>query len=91
MDSKKVIRISRDWVTGRAVVDGHTVTCTTSRPILKRIPEGKRLCATFWPWTTLATPLRARRCSIGAILIAGRVHPFLDKQIKLLETFADQA
>ncbi|HEU4479411.1 MAG TPA: GAF domain-containing protein, partial [Pyrinomonadaceae bacterium] len=42
--------------------------------------------------TVLATPLLREEVSIGAILVLRReVRPFSDKQIKLLETFADQA
>jgi len=42
--------------------------------------------------TTLATPLLREGVPIGAIFIRRtEVRPFSDKQIKLLETFADQA
>ena len=42
--------------------------------------------------TMLATPLLRHGASIGAIMIRRtEVRPFSDKQIKLLETFADQA
>ncbi len=42
--------------------------------------------------TALVTPLLREGVAIGAILIRRtEVHPFSDKQIKLLETFADQA
>ena len=42
--------------------------------------------------TTLATPLLREGVALGAILIRRmEVRPFSEKQIKLLETFADQA
>src|SRR6185436_14108163 len=42
--------------------------------------------------TVLVTPLLQKGTAVGAILIRRReVRPFSDRQIKLLETFADQA
>ena len=42
--------------------------------------------------TVLATPLLREGVAIGAIMIRRmEVQPFTDKQIKLLESFADQA
>jgi len=87
------IRISRDWVTGRAVVDGHTVHVhDLAADSENEFPEGKDFARRFGHRTTLATPLVREGVPIGAILIRReKVHPFSDKQIKLLETFADQA
>jgi GAF domain-containing protein len=54
--------------------------------------EGKDYARRFGHRTTLATPLLRKGVPLGAILIRrGEVRPFSDKQIKLLETFADQA
>ena len=55
-------------------------------------PEGKAWMNRFGFRTVLATPLLSESVAIGAIVIRRmEVRPFTDKQIKLLETFADQA
>ena len=55
-------------------------------------PESKALHQISGSRTILATPLLRESVSIGAIMIRRtEVRPFTDKQIKLLETFADQA
>ena len=65
-------------------------TSTTFRPpkLNFHVPRGIALGLR----TVLATPLLHGGVAIGAIQIRRReVRPFSDKQIKLLETFADQA
>jgi signal transduction histidine kinase len=85
--------VSRDWVTGRAVVDRRTIHV----PDLAAEPEGeyplgKQLAKLGGHRTTLATPLLREGVPLGAILIRRlEVRPFADKQMKLLETFAAQA
>ncbi|HEU4345730.1 MAG TPA: ATP-binding protein, partial [Candidatus Binatia bacterium] len=55
-------------------------------------PEGKAAVNRFGFRTVLATPLLRESVAIGAIAIRRmEVRPFTDSQIKLLETFADQA
>ena len=55
-------------------------------------PEGMILQRRFGHRTILATPLLREGVAIGTITIRRtEVHPFTDNQIKLLETFADQA
>jgi PAS domain S-box-containing protein len=55
-------------------------------------PEGSRDAKREGHHTTLATPLLREGIPIGVILIRRwEIRPFNDKQIALLETFADQA
>jgi GAF domain-containing protein/anti-sigma regulatory factor (Ser/Thr protein kinase) len=85
--------VERGWVTGRAVVDRRTVhvhdllaEADSEYPIAKASQRviGHR--------TTLATPLLREGVPLGAILIRRmEVRPFSERQIRLLETFADQA
>jgi signal transduction histidine kinase/dihydroneopterin aldolase len=84
--------ISRDWVTGRAVVDRSTIHIGDLQTAHQDFPEGAAYAKQYGHRTTLATPLLREGVPIGAILIRRmEVRPFSDKQVKLLETFADQA
>jgi GAF domain-containing protein len=84
--------ISRGIVTGRAILDRRTVHVEDiAADVEKEFPGAKPL-QTTGQHTTLATPLLREGVPIGAILIRRlEVRPFSDKQIKLLETFADQS
>jgi PAS domain S-box-containing protein len=85
--------INRGWVTGRSVVDRrtthvHDLTAESEA----EYPIGRETQRQTGHRTTLATPLLREGQPLGAILIRRtEVRPFSDKQIKLLETFADQA
>src|SRR4029453_7072108 len=85
--------INRNWVTGRAVVDRRAVHVDDlASEAQNEFPEGRDYAQRFGHRTTLATPLLREGLPVGAILIRrGEVRPFSEKQIKLLETFADQA
>ena len=83
--------INRDWVSGRAVVD--------RRPIHVRdlataddFPLGRQIAEQLGHRTTLAIPLLRDDETAGCILLRRLiVDDFTDKQIALLQTFADQA
>jgi GAF domain-containing protein len=85
--------ISRGWVTGRSVVDRMTIHVhDLAAESEAEFPVGRETQELFGHRTTLATPLLREGQPLGAILIRRmEVRPFSDKQVKLLETFADQA
>src|SRR6516165_8388649 len=82
--------INRDWVAGRAVVDRCTIHVADLQASQNDFPEGTAYAKQYGHRTILATPLLREGASIGAILIRRmEVQPFSNKQIKLLEAFAD--
>ena len=84
--------ISRDWVSGRAVVDGATVHVTDLSIAEGDFPQGAEYAKQMGHRTTLATPLLRGTTAIGVLLIRRlEVRPFTNKEIELLKTFADQA
>src|SRR5262249_5932622 len=87
------IAVNRATVSGRAVVERHTVHVHDLAAELEtEFPESRPYQERWGFRTTLATPLLREGIPIGAIFIRRtEVRPFTDKQIKLLETFADQA
>jgi two-component system NtrC family sensor kinase len=84
--------INRDWVTGRCVVERRTIHVHDLAAEGDEYPYGRVHQQRIGHRTTLATPLLREGVAIGAILIRRmEVRPFSDRQITLLETFADQA
>ena len=83
--------IDRNSVPGRAIIDQRTLHV----PDLAAIPEEQflaRFTRQTGTRTVLATPMIREQIPVGAIVIRRtEVRPFSEKQIKLLETFADQA
>ena len=86
-------RPSRSDPPGRAMIDGKTVHVHDIVPELDtEFPESRAHQQISGSRTILVTPLLREGVCIGAIMIRRTdVRPFTDKQIKLLETFADQA
>jgi len=85
--------ISRSYVPGRAVLDRQTIHVhdVMAEPETE-FPLAKAYNKTVGARTILATPLLREGIPLGAILIRRtEVRPFTPPQIKLLETFADQA
>jgi len=85
--------LSRGSMSGRAVVDRQTVHIHDMLAVSDaEFPESKRLAQQYGYRAGLATPLLRERIPLGALVIRRtEAQPFSDRQIKLLETFADQA
>jgi len=84
--------INRDTVTGRAVFERQKIHVHDLAAEDSEFPEGSKHARRDGHRTTLATPLLREGMPIGAILIRRmEVHPFSQKQIELVTTFADQA
>jgi GAF domain-containing protein len=87
------VPLSRGSVSGRAILDRRTIHVTDlAAEIESEYPEVAAHQKAIGHRTTLATPLLRDGKALGAIVVLRtEVAPFFDKQIKLLETFADQA
>jgi two-component system, NtrC family, sensor kinase len=85
--------LTRGSVTGRAILDRRTIhVADLAAEVQSEYPDVVAMQNAVGHRTTLATPLLQDGNVLGAILVFRReVAPFSDKQIKLLETFADQA
>ena len=84
--------ISREVVMGRAVIDQKTIHVHDVTADAKEFLRTNIIRQYSGTRTILATPLLREGNSIGVIVIRRvEVRPFTEKQIKLLETFADQS
>ena len=86
--------INRNWTAGRAVIDKEPVHVhdlqSAEKATISRSRRTER--AIMGHRTILSVPMLREGESIGAIVLRRtEVHPFSDKQIALLQTFADQA
>jgi PAS domain S-box-containing protein len=84
--------LNRDRVIGRAICDRRSVHVHDLAAEDSEYPSGSSDAKRQGHRTTLGTPLLRERTPIGVILFRRwEVRPFSDKQIALLESFADQA
>jgi signal transduction histidine kinase len=82
----------RGTVLGRAVLDRKAVQVADLQAEPEEFPEGSRLARQLGHRTTLSVPLLRENVAIGALQLRRlEVRPFSDKEIALLQTFADQA
>jgi two-component system NtrC family sensor kinase len=85
--------IDRNWVSGRSVIDKAPIH-VHDLPSAEgdEFPEAQRSSRPRGIRTILSAPLLREGESIGVIVLRRtEVNPFSDKQIALLQTFADQA
>ena len=84
--------LTREVVTGRAVLDGRTIQVNDVQAETAEYPEGSERARRIGHRTTLVVPLIRAGEALGAIAIRRpEVRPFTDRQIELLKIFADQA
>ncbi|MEH2535652.1 two-component system NtrC family sensor kinase [Bradyrhizobium sp. AZCC 1614] len=85
--------INRSYVAGRSVIDKEPVHVgDVFSQEGAEFPEARELSHSEGIRSILSAPMLRENESIGAILLRRtEVHPFTDKQIALLQTFADQA
>ncbi len=84
--------ISRNWVSGRVVVDGVPVHVHDLTAEDTDFPLGREIALRLNQRTVLGLPLLREGQAIGCLFLRRpEVRPFTEKQIGLLQTFADQA
>ena len=84
--------IGRGWATGRAFVDRVPIHIHDLQAAVDEFPDGGEMALRLGHRTILAVPLLREGEAVGALAIRRtEVKPFTEKQIELVETFADQA
>src|SRR5262249_27241181 len=84
--------IERSWVSGRAFLDRAPVHIHDVQASAHDFPDGAQTALRVGYRTILAVPLLREDEAIGALAIRRtEVKPFTNKQIELVQTFADQA
>jgi two-component system, NtrC family, sensor kinase len=79
-------------VTGRSVLERRTVHVTDIQAESDEFPEGSARARERGHRAILSVPLMREGIAIGAIgLRRTEAQPFTDRQVALLQTFADQA
>jgi two-component system, NtrC family, sensor kinase len=82
----------RGTVTGCTVLDRRMVQVADVQAETQEFPEGSTFARDLGHRTLLSVPLLREGIAIGAIGVRRtEVQPFTDKQVALLQTFADQA
>jgi len=82
----------RGTIAGRAVLDRQTIQIADLQAETDEFPEGSAFARRLGHRSIVSVPMLREGTAIGVInLRRAEALPFTDKQIKLLETFADQA
>jgi two-component system, NtrC family, sensor kinase len=82
----------RGLITGRAILERRTIHVADILAETDEYPEGRKLALQTGFRTALAVPLVHAGGAIGVIFIRrAEVSPFTERQIELINTFADQA
>jgi two-component system, NtrC family, sensor kinase len=83
---------SREHVVGRAVLERRPIHVIDLQAEAEEFPEGSAFAKRLGHRTTAAVPLLREGMAVGTIALRrAEVHPFTDRQMALLETFAAQA
>src|SRR6266478_4657864 len=84
--------VVRGTLVGRSLLDRRTIHVADLQAEGQEFPEGSALARRLGHRTIVSAPLLRESAAIGVIqLRRAEVNPFSDKQIALLQTFADQA
>jgi GAF domain-containing protein/DNA-binding response OmpR family regulator len=88
----RLVPISKGTIGGTAVLERRVVHVHDLQAESERFPVGSTWAREFGYRTTLVVPLLREGSAVGTInLRRDEVNPFTDKQIALLQIFADQA
>jgi GAF domain-containing protein len=92
LDINETVPLDRSTIMGRSICDGKPIHIADALAVGDDFPSGRQLAIRFGHRTVLAVPLLREGRALGTILVRRtEVHPFEDKYIALLKTFADQA
>jgi PAS domain S-box-containing protein len=84
--------INRKWTAGRAFIDQKPIHVHDLQAERDEFPEGMEMAREMGHRSIVSVPLLREGESIGALVLRrSEVNPFSEKQITLLQTFADQA
>ena len=84
--------ITRDVVNGRAILDRRTVHVPDLKAALDEFPRARALQERHGHRSIVVAPLLREGEPLGSIsVVRMEVRPFTEQQVRLLETFADQA
>ena len=92
LDKGRLRPLVRGTGVGRSLLDRRAIHVADLQTEVQEFPEGSAFARQQGHRTTLSVPLVRESAGIGVIqLRRAEVNPFSDKQIALLQTFADQA